>query len=360
MQGHQRAMIIRAMNALTAPPTSSPANLATFVEATDGAVALTHMGIIRAQGADAVKFLHGQLSNDVALQGMSEARLAAFCSPKGRMQASFVYFKLAADDVLLVCSRDLLPTVLKRLSMFVMRAQCKLSDATDQFTLWGLVGATANRWAAAAQLAPTQWAKATLTDNAALPAGLPTPATLVRLPSAGTGPQAVTRLLGCTPASASVQASAANPDVWQAPALTTENWQLLSVRSAVVMVSQPVVEAFVPQMLNYESVGGVNFKKGCYPGQEVVARSQFRGTLKRRAFHVRCDAPLAVGQDVFHSSDTEQPCGTVVASAPARQGFEAVVSMLVSAADGGVLTLGSATGPTLTVLPLPYALLADI
>ena len=353
-------MIIRAMNALTAPPipspTSSPANLATFVEATDGAVALTHMGIIRAQGADAVKFLHGQLSNDVALQGMSEARLAAFCSPKGRMQASFVYFKLAADDVLLVCSRDLLPTVLKRLSMFVMRAKCKLSDATDQFTLWGLVGVTANHWATAAQLPGTQWAKATLADSAALPGGLPTPATLVRLPSAGSGPQAVTRLLACTPASNNVTSA----DVWQAPALTIENWQLLSVRSAVVMVSQPVVEAFVPQMLNYESVGGVNFKKGCYPGQEVVARSQFRGTLKRRAFHVRCDAPLAVGQDVFHSSDTEQPCGTVVASAPARQGFEAVVSMLVSAADGGVLTLGGATGPTLTVLPLPYSLLADI
>lgn len=348
-------MIIRNMNALTEPLTPAPSTPANAADVADGAATLPHMGVIRAQGADAVKFLHGQLSNDVSLQGLSEARLAAFCSPKGRMLASFVYFKLAADDVLLVCSRDLLQTVLKRLSMFVMRAQCKLTDATDQFTLWGLVGATANRWASAAQLPATTWAKATLADAAALPNGLPAPATLVRLPSAGTGPQAVPRLLACTPATRTPP-----PDAWQAPALTLEQWHLLTVRSGVVMVSQPVVDAFVPQMLNYESVGGINFKKGCYPGQEVVARSQFRGTLKRRAFHVHSSAPLAIGQDVFHSSDAEQACGTVAAAAPAGNGFEGVVSMQVSATESGVLTLGNASGPTLTVLPLPYALLADI
>ena len=351
------AMIIRGMNALTAQPVLTPPQLNTVTEPNDGAVNLEHMGIVRAQGADAVKFLHGQLSNDVALQSMSEARLAAFCSPKGRMLASFVYFKLAADDVLLICSRDLLPPVLKRLSMFVMRAHCKLSDATDQFTLWGLAGATADQWAAAARLPATQWAKATLTDTTEPPGNrLPhTPTTLVRLPSAGTGSQTVARLLACGPVS-----TATSIDAWQAPALTLEQWQLLSVRSAVAMVSQPVVEAFVPQMLNYESVGGVNFKKGCYPGQEVVARSQYRGTLKRRAFHVHSNAPLAVGQDVFHSSDAEQPCGTVVEAARSSEGFEAVVSMQVSAAEGGTLTLGCTTSSTLTLLPLPYPLLADI
>ena len=108
-------MIIRNMNALTAPLTPAPSTPANAADVADGAATLPHMGVIRAQGADAVKFLHGQLSNDVSLQGLSEARLAAFCSPKGRMLASFVYFKLAADDVLLVCSRDLLQTVLKRL-----------------------------------------------------------------------------------------------------------------------------------------------------------------------------------------------------------------------------------------------------
>ncbi len=123
----------------------------------------------------------------------------------------------------------------------------------------------------------------------------------------------------------------------------------------------PVFEALVPQMLNYESVGGVNFKKGCYPGQEVVARSQFRGTLKRRAYLVHGAEALTVGQEVFHSSDAEQPCGTVVqAAAHPAGGFDAIVSMQTSAALDGSLHAGAAIGPVLTLLPLPYPLLDDI
>ena len=343
-------MIIRVMNAMTT--STDTTGTLTATNAFHGATPLSHMGVIRAQGTDAAKFLHGQLSNDVTLLGMSEARLAAFCSPKGRMLASFVLFKLAADDLLLVCSRDLLPATLKRLSMFVMRAQCKLSDATEQFALWGLVGQAADTTAHATQLPAATWAKTTLADGTST--HLPAHTTLVRLPPAGAADASVSRLLLCTPTPVSTPAG------WQQPALGAEQWQLLSVRSAVPMVSQAVADLFVPQMLNYESVGGVNFKKGCYPGQEVVARSQFRGTLKRRAYHVHCDAPLAMGQDVFHSSDAEQPCGTVVAAARADNGFEAVVSMQTTAADGGALTLGSADGAPITVLPLPYALLADI
>ena len=127
------------------------------------------------------------------------------------------------------------------------------------------------------------------------------------------------------------------------------------------MISQPIFEAFVPQMLNYESVGGVNFKKGCYPGQEVVARSQFRGTLKRRAYVLQGTAPMHVGQEVFHASDIEQPCGLVAACAPnPAGGFDAIVSMQTTAALGGVLTAGSAQGAVLNLLPLPYPLLEDI
>jgi len=128
------------------------------------------------------------------------------------------------------------------------------------------------------------------------------------------------------------------------------------------MVTRPVFEAFVPQMLNYESVGGVSFKKGCYPGQEVVARSQFRGTLKRRAFVLHSEAPVSVGQEIFHTPDGTQPCGMVAAAAarPDGGGSEAIVSMLTSAASGASLHLGAADGPALRVLPLPYVLLDDI
>jgi folate-binding protein YgfZ len=127
------------------------------------------------------------------------------------------------------------------------------------------------------------------------------------------------------------------------------------------MISQPIFEAFVPQMLNYESVGGVNFKKGCYPGQEIVARSQFRGTLKRRAFIVHADVTLSVGEDIFHSADSEQPCGLVAAAAPAPTGgFDAIVSIHITALQGGSLTAVSPSGPALSLLPLPYPLLEDI
>ena len=114
-------------------------------------------------------------------------------------------------------------------------------------------------------------------------------------------------------------------------------------------------------MLNYESVGGVNFKKGCYPGQEVVARSQFRGTLKRRAYLVHGDAPMQAGQEVFTAADAEQPCGLVAQAAPAPGGgHDAIVSIQISALDAGDLHLGAAQGPVLTLLTLPYPLREDI
>jgi hypothetical protein len=145
------------------------------------------------------------------------------------------------------------------------------------------------------------------------------------------------------------------------PALETALWQWGEVRSGVATVSTAIVDAFVPQMLNYESVGGVSFKKGCYPGQEVVARSQFRGTLKRRAYLVHGDTPMTAGQEVFTSQDAGQPCGLVAQSAPAPLGgHEAIVSLQVSAAEAGDLHLESAAGPALTLLPLPYRLLEDI
>lgn len=290
---------------------------------------LPGLGVIRAHGEEAAKFLHGQLTNDFSLLGLSEARLAGFCSPKGRLLASFVGFKRAHDDILLVCSRDLLPAVLKRLSMFVLRAKLKLSDASEAFQVRGLAGTDA---------AAAPWRKTDGTDGSH---------TITLHPAAGQG-----RALWIAPAETTASAL---------PALSDARWDWLEVMSGVARVSQPVVEAFVPQMLNHESVGGVNFKKGCYPGQEVVARSQFRGTLKRRAYLVAADAPLAAGQDVFHSSDAEQPCGSVaLAAAHPDGGWNAIVSMQTSAAAGGSLHAGSAAGPQLTLLPLPYALLEDI
>jgi folate-binding protein YgfZ len=260
------------------------------------------------------------------------------------MLASFIGFKRGPERVLLLCARDLLPQTLQHLQRFVLRAKVRLSDASDRCSLWGAVGV-----AVAADLPPSTWSK--------LDAGAQT---WVRLPTvAGLG-----RALLCEESDAGADEQAPNPA--QTATLPPAHWDWLQVRSAVVLLSRPLVELLVPQMLNYESVGGVNFKKGCYPGQEVVARSQFRGTLKRRAYLAHCpstgtgSAPEA-GQAVFHPSDAEQPCGVVVqAAAHPAGGVDALLSLQTSAADGQTLRLGTPDGAALHVLPLPYELLADV
>jgi len=300
----------------------------------NGVAALPHLGVIRVQGEDAARFLQGQMTQDFALLGPDQARLAAYCSPKGRMLASFIGLRDGDDGFLLVCSRDILAPTLKRLGLFVLRAKVRLSDASAEVQLAGLAGdaiySIAARGHSTLGLLDFEHGK------------------LVWLHPAGS--QA--RALWLAPAGASLPAG---------PALDTAVWQWGEVLSGVAPVTAPIVEAFVPQMLNYESVGGVNFKKGCYPGQEVVARSQFRGTLKRRAFLVHGEAPMQAGQEVFSASEPEQPCGLVAAAAPAPSGgHDAIVSIQLSAADSNDLRLGSAAGAPLRLLPLPYALLEDI
>ena len=303
----------------------------------NGSCPLPHWGVIQAQGEDAANFLHNQLSNDVLLLPVGQSRLAAFCSAKGRMQASFILVKTAPDTVLLVLSQDLLAQTLKRLSMFVMRAKVKMSDATGQWQLRGLMGDSAR--AAVGQAAPWQ----TTTQEGVYAVAL-YPAVL--------GESQMPRALWIAPAGHALPAGAD---------LSTGVWSWSEVMSGVTLVSQPVFEAFVPQMLNYESVGGVNFKKGCYPGQEVVARSQFRGTLKRRTALVHSPVSLAAGQDIFTPTDPEQPCATVVlcAARPDGQGFNSLVSGTTESLQTG-WRVGGSEGDALALLPLPYPLLADI
>jgi folate-binding protein YgfZ len=300
----------------------------------NGIAALPHLGVIRVEGDDAARFLQGQLTQDFALLGESEARLAAFCSAKGRMQASFIGFKQSPSDILLVCSRDLLPATLQRLSLFVMRAKARLTDATADFQLVGLAGIALESIAEK--------------DHGTLGKTIFNQGTLVWLHPTGSQ----TRALWIAPVGCPLPPG---------PVLETALWQWGEVRSGVATVSSAIVDAFVPQMLNYESVGGVNFKKGCYPGQEVVARSQFRGTLKRRAYLVQGAAPMVAGQEIFTARDTDQPCGLVAQAAVGPDGqHEAIASLQVSAAEEGDLHLGSATGPALALLSLPYALRDDL
>lgn len=300
----------------------------------DGAVALSDLGIIVAQGADTATFLHGQLSQDMANQPGNQARLAAYCSPKGRMLASLQCLRPAPDTYWLLTDVSVLPATLKRLTMFVLRSKVKLQDAAGTLCAVGLAGASAQ--AEVGERVPgTAWTHES------------TSGWMIRLPDAA----GVMRCLWVGP---SDQAG-----TWSAgrPALSVEQWNWLQVMSGVPQIQAAGVDQFVPQMVNFELVGGVNFSKGCYPGQEIVARSQYRGTLKRRAFIVHASAPLAAGLEVFSESDPGQPAGMVVnaAAVPGSAAWSALVELKLNALDSA-LHAGAADGATLTLGQLPYAL----
>ncbi|MEX8495174.1 folate-binding protein YgfZ [Sphaerotilus sp.] len=306
-----------------------------------GACALPDWGVIRAIGTDAATFLHGQLSNDVSHLDLTHARLGAYCTPQGRMLASFIYARAGTDEYWLACSADVLAPTLKRLSMFVMRAKARLSDASPELTVLGLVGAPAAAWLGADAPAHA-WDK--LDQNGAV---------VIRLPDSGLGDAATDRWLWIGPAVQAQMVLAA------LPALDAAQWQRLEVRSGVVPVVAATSGQFVPQMLNYELVGGVDFKKGCYPGQEIVARSHYLGKLKRRAFLLSGEAAMAPAQEVFWSEDPAQPAGVVARTAIDGTRHLALVELKIAVTRSGGLHLGQPDGPALQMLPLPYALPHD-
>ncbi len=291
-----------------------------------GVARLSHLGVIRATGPEALKFLHGQLTNDMLGLAPSRARLAGFCSAKGRLQASFVVWQVSDEDVQLVCAADLLAATLKRLSMFVLRTRCKLSDASADVPLFGLVGPLGAQFAAGAP----PWHREAHDG-----------ASRIVLPDAEGLPRCL--WAGALPAA-------------DAPALSIDAWRWLEVRSGLPLIEAATVDRFVPQMLNYELIGGVDFQKGCYPGQEVVARSQYRGTIKRRMGLFDIDGAALAGTEVFQADDPGQPAGMVVNAAPRPDGSgsSALVEVKLAALGHGRLHLGDVAGPLLHALPMPY------
>jgi folate-binding protein YgfZ len=293
----------------------------------DGIVRLTDWTLLRAHGADAATFLQGQLTQDVVGLQMGEARLSGYCSAKGRLLASFVVWRMSDDAFGLLCSADLAATVRKRLAMYVLRARCHVDDASGEWSVFGLAGAAVQRVADAAppwtaRLQDGQWS--------------------IGLPAA----QQVPRGLVVQPANAPAPAP---------PTLELQAWRLLEVMSGVPRITAATAEQFVPQMVNFELVGGVHFQKGCYPGQEVVARSQYRGTIKRRMLLFATNGSAQPGQEVFHSDDAAQPAGVVVNAAEvAGSSCRLLAEVKLNVLESGSLHLGSVDGPVLQRLALPY------
>lgn len=301
---------------------------------------LSGFTVVRLDGADARTFLHGQVSADVLALDDLGATLASYCSAKGRMLASFLVIRDGAALRLIVRS-NLATAFAKRLSMFVLRAKVKIAIETDKTVLIGLIGA--RRAAALARIGVESAAsplQASRDDSGDVWVTLPGERTLGLLDAA----HAAERV-----AALSSHAAATSEPCW--------DW--VDIEQGIAYIDAATQDALTPHMANLELVGGVNFQKGCYPGQEIVARTQHLGKVKRRAYraHVGGVIPPRPGDPVFAKAHGEQSVGMVLSAAPAADdGFDLLVSLISTAVHSDQVSIGSASGRPMTFVPLPYAL----
>lgn len=290
-----------------------------------GQTHLASWGLLRASGADARAFLHGQLSNDLQALAPGQAQWSAYCSPKGRMLAGFLVWNDADGNVMLACDGAIAPALAKRLRMFVLRSKVVVEDATTDLRIVGVLGEAA----AQAPFSVRQESSATL----------------VGLPAV----QGVARQLRVEARSLPLTALA-----------DESMWNVGMVRAGESWITAATQDQFVPQMVNFDALGGINYKKGCYPGQEVVARAHYRGAVKRRMYRALVEGlstPAMAGQALISAGANAQECGQVANAVSHADGtceLLAVVSM--QSRVESPIHLGSTDGPVLAFADLPYEL----
>ncbi len=305
---------------------------------------LIGLGLISLSGEDAIHFLHNQITNDVEKLDADTVRLAGYCSPKGRLLASFLYWK-HDDTITLELPNTILAAIQKRLQMFVLRAKVKLSDVTDHYAILGLVGNTAEGILSDWFPAPPLQTYTKVTNQYG---------TLLRLTDIANIP----RYQWIAPQEVAITAWPSL--IRQLPPVGEHAWHLTEINAGIPQITAATQEQFVPQMINFDLIDGINFKKGCYPGQEIVARSQYLGKIKRRVVLASVDATdIKAGTEVFSSDDPQQPCGMVVNAEQNDINQSAcLVELKLAATTSGTIHLGNIDGPQLDIRPLPY-ILAD-
>lgn len=298
---------------------------------------LSQLGVIAFQGDDTVSFLQGQLTNDLRNLHADSAQWNGYCSPKGRLLGNFLLWRQGADYCL-QSSGDILPSLLKRLSMFILRAKVKGRDASDESVRLVVAGkAAAEAVRAAMGAAPESAMHSVATAAGQVIRVGDDKFVLSVVPERA---QAAWQMLrqSATPVGAPV-------------------WDWLRLNAGIPMIVAATQEQFVPQMVNLEVIGGVSFQKGCYPGQEIVARSQYLGKLKRRMFLAHVDAAATPGDNLYSADIEGQATGMVVNAAPAPAGgYDVLAVAQVESANTQTLHLKAADGAALSLKPLPYAL----
>jgi tRNA-modifying protein YgfZ len=303
---------------------------------------LSHLGLLEISGMDAVNFLQGQVTNDVKLLVGTNAHYSAYCNPKGRMLALFLAFA-HYDHIHLQLNRELLEPIMKRLKMYVMRSKVEIKDVSDSIIKFGIDGLEAAPiLAASLAKIPTQDYELVTLDNA----------TILKLPS-------------INGARFEIFTDTANaPIIWQALKATCKvvdkaHWNWLEIQAGIPDIELKTQEQFVPQMLNLDILNGINFKKGCYTGQEIVARTHYLGAVKRRTYLgslQSASAPQA-GDKILDNTQNEaggNEVGQIVRVAQnLESGFDVLVEMRIDAQAAGNVTCN---GVPITFKTPPYAL----
>jgi len=323
------------------PPPTAPGHAPAPTAASDSFAVCdaSPLAILAFDGPDAASFLHGQLSSDVAGLGPDACQYTSYNSPSGRMLANFVLWRGGpdpGDGFRALLPVDLAAPIRKRLAMFVLRSKVTVTDATATMARYGVGGpGAADALRAALGAAPQPFG--VVRSDGVTVLGLPGPRFLV-LAAVDQSNAGLAALVGT------------------APPAGFAVWQALTIRAGVPVISAATQDKFIPQTANWDVLGGVNFRKGCYTGQEIIARSQYLGRLKERLFAFRAPATtVAPGDRLYSPVFADQACGTVVNAAPASSGDTELLAVVqLAAAASGDVRLGAPDGPRLAPLPLPY------
>jgi len=312
---------------------------------------LSQFGTLRAAGEDAQSFLQNMLSNDTREVDASHAQLSSLNTPKGRMLATMLIWR-DGDDYLLQLPRALCEPLRKKLSMYVLRAKVKITDASDEIVALGLSGDNAQ------EILKKQFGELPQQPFGFIDAGR---AGVLKF-QAGVLKFSDTRFQINTTAQHA-------PALWQALGqharpVGSVCWDWLNIHAGIPVILPQTQEQFVPQMANLELLGGVNFKKGCYPGQEIVARMQYLGKSKRRMYlahiagaHSDSGAAPQPGDELFSTDMEDQASGMIANVSPAPGGgYDLLAVVQIASREAQTVHWKSPQGEALQFLPLPYPL----
>lgn len=284
-------------------------------------IPLPHLAILDVSGEDAQTFLQNQVPSDIRLLSPEKAQISGWCTAKGRLLTTFIVWP-QNGGYRLVLAADVRDSIAKRLKMYVLRMKVQIGVSEDQ--VYGLLNPTTSL--GTLSLPAEDWQVATLVASTG-------DMSAVRLDA--------TRCLLTGPASAFATLSGALSQG------STEDWLRADITQGFPLVSQATSEHYVPQMVNLDKLGGVSFKKGCYPGQEIVARTHYLGKIKRHLYRVSATQPLQVGQEVRATALNGQACGSLVTVAPSTDGQSwLALAVLQEDAAEGPMTVQNASDST--------------